>query len=164
MVSLLSFTRSKSPSSSSTTSFLLAFCCLSLMICCSSAAPTPLRCWNGVSNPKASAGYPPEEIDCITAGYVCQLTYVANLGLYSMSCLSNTTCQRMLSDFTSGKITNYYDHIKCCNVSRCNAAPDMPNSGGGLLTMYGDANFHWSTLILVLGAHFMRSSFFDNSP
>lgn len=164
MVSLVSFVKADPRRESfcgtppTATRLLFMFCCLSLMFSGGSAANT-LRCWNGVSNPKASVGYPPEETECSTAGLVCQLTYVASLNLYSMSCSTNATCTRLLGDLTAGRITNLYDHVKCCNESRCNAAPDMPNSGIGGFS--SDINFHWSILILVIGLHFMRSSFFD---
>lgn len=91
----------------------------------------PLKCWSGTSNPKASTGYPPEQVECslVGGGSVCEMTYVANLHLYSMSCTTDVSCQLKLSDLDSGSITSLYDEVRCCNESLCNADPNMPSSG-----------------------------------
>ena len=94
--------------------------------------PAPLlECWSGNSNPGSLDGYPPELEDCtlVSGGTTCQLTYVANLNLYSMRCSAVPICHRLLEDLKSGSVTSLYDEVKCCNTTGCNSYSNMPSSG-----------------------------------
>lgn len=140
-------------------------CCFNVLVQ-GQTTVTELKCWSGVSNPKATTGYPPEQVDCsiLGGGSTCQLTYIATLSLYSMSCTTDTACQLLVNDLESGSTTSLYDYVKCCTEDLCNADPNMPSSGSSLY----DANFHWSILGLVLGARLfsfsLESLFTHNEP
>lgn len=89
-----------------------------------------LKCWVGTSNPKASDGYPPLLTECSLGefeGAICQVTYVANLNLYSMTCTLRSICQRLLNDLETG--VSFFDNVQCCDDRNgCNADPNMPSA------------------------------------
>ena len=123
------------------TYFTFVFLCFIISFPVSMAitpTPTPtqqtgLQCWSGVSNPKATNGYPPEQVSCnyVGGGSTCQLTYVATLNLYSMSCTSDIGCSLVLNDYNSGITTSLYDQVKCCTTNGCNADPDLSSYSFG---------------------------------
>lgn len=116
------------------TQFLLLLITILLCSCGTGLAQTPedevdssLTCWSGTSNPRASVGYPPEKVDCtlVGGGGVCEMTYVASLNLYSMSCSTEDACYRKLNDFETGSVTSLWDEVRCCTEDHCNASPDL---------------------------------------